>query len=139
MDFNLDDAPRIADFSLTLAEESEGGLHIRMMSRARGHLAGFPAWDHADRDLRHFTHDDIPLGDDEEPYEDADDAWRIVIIARGPDVFILEGDSPHGPLPRRYRVPRDHYIAAWDDLIRRYHRAVPLDEVLGGEEDAIDA
>jgi hypothetical protein len=110
-----------------------------MMSRSRGHLAGFPAWDHADRDLRHFTHDDIPLGDDEEPYEDADDAWRIVIIARGPDVFILEGDSPHGPLPRRYRVPRDLYIAAWDDLIRRYHRAVPLDEVLGAEEEGIDA
>ena len=139
MDFNLDDTPRIADFSLTLAEEKEGGLHIRMMSRSRGHLAGFPAWDHADRDLRHFTHDDIPLGDDEEPYLDADDAWPIVIIARGADVFILEGETPTGPLPRRYRVPRDLYIAAWDDLIRRYHRAVPLDEVLGGDEDAIDA
>ena len=63
VDFNLDDAPRIADFSLTLAEESEGGLHIRMMSRSRGHLGGFPAWEHADRDLRHFTHDDIPLGE----------------------------------------------------------------------------
>ena len=105
MDFNLDDAPRIAEFSLTLAEEREGGLHIRMMSRSRGHLAGFPAWDHPDRDLRHFTHDDIPLGDDEEPYIDADDAWRIVIIVRGPDVFILEGETPTGPLPRRYRVP----------------------------------
>ena len=79
MDFNLDDAPRIGDFSLALTEESEGGLHIRMMSRSRGHLAGFPAWDHADRDLRHFTHDDIPLGDEEEPYLDAADAWRIVI------------------------------------------------------------
>ncbi len=67
------------------------------MSRSRGHLAGFPAWDHADRDLRHFTHDDIPLGDDEEPYLDADDAWHIVIITRGPDVFILEGDTAPAP------------------------------------------
>ncbi len=33
MDFNLDDAPRMADFSLTLAEESEGGLHIRRTSK----------------------------------------------------------------------------------------------------------
>jgi hypothetical protein len=55
-----------------LREELEGGLHIAMMSRTRGHLAGFPAWDHADRDLRHFT--DIPLGTEEEPFEDADEA-----------------------------------------------------------------
>lgn len=77
---NLDDVPSITDFYLTLREHPEGGLHIEMMSRTRGHLAGFPAWDHADRDLRHFTHDDIPIGTDDEPFEDADEAWRIVIL-----------------------------------------------------------
>jgi hypothetical protein len=136
LDFNLDDVPRVADFLLTLAEEGEGGLHIQMGSRTRGHLAGFPAWDHADRDLRHFTHDDIPLGDEEEPYLDADDDWRIVILRRGNDVYILEGDSPHGPLTRRYRIPHEQYFSAWDALIRQYHRAVPLDEVLGDDEEA---
>ena len=139
MDFDLDDALRVTDFYLTLDEADEGGLHIAMMSRARGHLAGFPAWDHADRDLRHFTHDDIPLGIDDEPFEDADEAWRIVILAQGKDVFILEGDAPHGELTRRYRIPRDQYLAAWDALIREYHPARSLEDVLGEGDDQPDA
>ena len=136
MDFNLDDVPLVSDFFLTLREEDEGGMHIELMSRSHGHLAGFPAWDHADRDLRHFTHDDIPLGDEEEPFADADEEWRIVIFARGNEVFVLEGDSPHGPLPRRYRIPRENYLAAWDALIRRYHSAMSLDDVLGEDASA---
>src|SRR5437868_15476178 len=111
MELDLDDIPRITDVYLTLREEPEGGLHIELLSRTRGHLAGFPAWDHADRDLRHFTAADIPLGTEDEPFEDADEAWRIVIFAVGDDVFILEGDSPNGALTRRYRIPRDQYLA----------------------------
>ena len=139
MDFDLDAAPRITDFYLTLHEEEEGGLHIAMMSRARGHLAGFPAWDHADRDLRHFTLDDIPLGTEDEPFEDADESWRIVILAQGNDVFILEGDSPQGELTRRYRIPRELYLAAWEELIREYHPAKSLEDVLGSNDDQPDA
>jgi hypothetical protein len=135
----IDDAPCVTDFYLTLREHSEGGLHIEMMSRTRGPLAGFPAWDHADRDLRHFTPDDIPLGTDDEPFQDADEAWRIVILAQGKDVFILEGDAPRGPLTRRYRIPRDQYLAAWDALIREYHPARSLEDVLGAGDDQPDA
>jgi hypothetical protein len=139
MDIDLDDVPPVTDFYLTLREQPEGGLHIAMMSRTRGHLAGFPAWDHADRDLRHFTPADIPLGTDEKPFEDADEAWRIVILARGNEVFILEGDAPHGALTRRYRVPRAQYVAAWEDLIREYHPAKSLEDVLGAGDDQPDA
>jgi hypothetical protein len=129
----------ITDFYLTLVDYPEGGLHIEMMSRTRGHLAGFPAWDHADRDLRHFTPADIPLGTDDEPFEDADEAWRIMILAQDNDVFILEGDAPRGSLTRRYRIPREQYLAAWDELIREYHPARSLEDVLGSGEDQPDA
>src|SRR5436305_14209525 len=139
MVLRLDDAPRITDFSLTLVDYPEGGLHIELMSRTRGHLAGFPAWDHADRDLRHFTPDDIPLGTEDIPFEDADEAWRITIVARGKDVFVLEGDSPHGPFTRRYRIPRDQYLAAWQELIREYHPAKSLEDVLGEDDNQPDA
>jgi hypothetical protein len=139
MDFDLDDVPRISDFHLTLVDYPEGGLHIEMRSRTRGHLAGFPAWDHADRDLRHFTPDDIPLGTEEEPFEDADEAWRIAILPAGKDVVVLEGDAPHGPFTRRYRIPREQYLAAWNDLIRRYHPAKSLDDFLGAGDDQPDA
>ena len=139
MDLDLDDAQRITDFYLTLDEAPEGGLHIAMMSRTRGRLAGFPAWDHADRDLRHFTHDDIPLGIDDEPFEDADEAWRIAILPLGKDVFIFEGDAPRGEFTRSYRIPRDQYLGAWDDLIREYHPARSLEDVLGSGDDQPDA
>jgi len=139
MAFNLDAALPIADFSLTLREEGEGGQHIVMMSRTRGHLAGFPAWDHADRDLRHFTLADIPLGTEDEPFEDADESWRIVILAQGTDVFILEGDAPNGALTRQYRIPREQYLAAWEELIREYHPAKSLEDVLGSGDDQPDA
>lgn len=133
MDFDLDNIPMIDDFLLTVREEGEGGLHIVLMSRSMGPLAGFPAWDHADRDLRHFTPDDILLGSEDEPFADADDAWRIVIFARGNEVFVFEGDSPRGPLPRRYRIPRPQYLAAWDALMQRYHPALSIEDVLGGD------
>jgi hypothetical protein len=136
---NLDALPPISDFYLMLREHPEGGLHIEMMSRTRGPLAGFPAWDHADRDLRHFTPADIPLGTEEEPFEDADEAWRIVILARGTEVFILEGDAPRGAPTRRYRIPREQYLGAWDALIREYHPAKSLEDVLGAGDDQPDA
>jgi hypothetical protein len=139
MDFYPDDVPRIPDFYLTLRDHPEGGLHIEMMSRKQGHLAGFPAWDHADRDLRHFTPADIPLGTDDEPFEDADESWRIAILARGNDVLILEGDAPSGPFTRRYRIPREQYLAAWHDLIARYHPARSLEDVLGAGDEQPDA
>ena len=139
MDFDLDNATRVTDFYLALRDEPEGGLHIQLMSRTRGHLAGFPAWDHADRDLRHFTPADIPLGTDEEPFEDAGEAWRIVIVAQGNEVFVLEGDAPLGELTRRYRIPREQYLAAWDELIREYHPARSLEDVLGSGDDQPDA
>jgi hypothetical protein len=102
-----------------------------MRSRSQGHLAGFPAWDHADRDLRHLTADDIPLGSEEEPFADADEEWRMVIFVRGNDVFVFEGDSPRGPLVRRYRIPRQEYVTAWEALMSRYHPAMSLEDVLG--------
>jgi hypothetical protein len=110
-----------------------------MMSRTRGDLAGFPAWDHADRDLRHFTPADIPLGTEDEPFEDADEAWRIMILAVETDVVILEGDAPRGAFTRRYRVPREQYLAAWEELIREYHPAKSIEDVLGAGDDQPDA
>jgi len=143
MEFDLDDVMPdvrlIEDFVLTMIDEVEGGLHIELASRSQGRLAGFPAWDHADRDLRHFTPDDIPVGSEEQPFTDADENWCIVIFARDREVFVLEGDAPRGPLVRRYRIPRARYLAAWDELMQRYNPALALEDVLGAGDDLPDA
>ena len=95
---------------------------------ALNRLAWFPAWDHADRDLRHFIPSDVPLGTIDEPYEDADEGWRIFIFEHRGFVYVLEGDSPNAEFfPRFFRVPRDRYLAAWAGLIDAYNPITPLD------------
>jgi len=93
-------------------------------SAARGELARFPAWERADRDLRHFSTEDIPTGTREEPFDDVDDGWRIEIFEEDGFVYIRENMD-------RFRVARDAYFAAWEALIARYNPAVSLDELFG--------
>ena len=88
-------------------------------------LAWFPAWENADRDLKHFIATDVPLGTIDSPYEDFDDHWRISIFEHDGFVYIFEGDDPHAEsFARRFRVPRDTYIRAWAELITEHN---PID------------
>jgi hypothetical protein len=96
----------------------------------RGRLASFPAWEHADRDLRHFTPADVPLGSIDEPFEDADEGWRIVIFEHRSFIYVLEADDPKATdFARWFRVPRDRYLQAWAALIDFYNPIKPLDDV----------
>ncbi|HEX3578602.1 MAG TPA: hypothetical protein VHY33_08575 [Thermoanaerobaculia bacterium] len=40
---------------------------------------------------------------------------------------------------RRYRLPREHYFAAWEELIAEYRPARSLEDVLGSDDDQPDA
>jgi hypothetical protein len=125
----LDSFPTIRDFSISLREMPAGGRHVEFVSNSRGRLAWFPAWDHADRDLRHFVAADVPLGTIEEPFDDADDQWRLMLFEHGGWVYVLEGDSPRADeFPRFFRVPRDTYLEAWAFIIDAYNPLTPLDE-----------
>ena len=121
--------PAVDDFNVTLADSEEGGKHIEFTSSARGRLAGFPVWDHADRDLRHFILTDIPLGTHAEPYLDRDDGWRIVIFEDADWVYIAEGaDADATEFASTFRVSGERYLKAWSALIDFYNPATPLDE-----------
>lgn len=118
----------IEDFAVRLVDDDDGGKHIELASAARGRLAGFPAWDHADRDLRHFAASDVPFGSIDEPYDDRDDGWRIVIFEEGGWVYVAEGDDANATEPSRtFRVQIDRYFLAWAALIDRYNPITPLD------------
>jgi hypothetical protein len=127
---DLDRVPVVNDFAVDLADPvDEGGRHLQFVSMGRGRLAGFPAWDHADRDLRHFVASDVPLGTIEEPFEEEDDHWRIVIFERGGYVYVLEGRSPLAEeFPVAFKVPRDQYLAAWAFVIDAFNPITPLDD-----------
>lgn len=107
---DLESFPVIRDFSVSMRDVPDTGKHIEFVSESRGPLAWFPAWDHADRDLRHFVPGDVPLGTIDEPFEDADDEWRLMLFEHGGFVYVLEGDSPRAAdFPRWFRVPRGRY------------------------------
>jgi hypothetical protein len=124
------DAAPVSDFSVTLSDSEDGGKHIEFVSAAKGRLAGFPTWDHAERDLRHFTASDVPFGTRDEPFVDRDDGWRIVIFSEGGWVFVGEGRDPsRDQFESSFRVPVDHYFKAWALLIDKFNPIMPLDDL----------
>lgn len=125
----LEAFPVITDFSVKLFDAGEGGLHLEYASASLGRLAHFPAWDHVDRDLRHFIPSDVPLGTLAEPYDDRDEAWRILIFEDGGWIYVAEGDEPNATrFASRFRVLRERYFQAWAALIDQYNPITPLDE-----------
>lgn len=119
--------PTIDDFAVTLSEGPN--RHLEFTSASHGRLASFPDWDHADRDLRHFTPGDVPIGAIDEPFDDAGEQWRIVILEHRGFVYVLEAGDPHASdFPRYFRVPRDRYLRAWARIIDLYNPIKPLDE-----------
>jgi hypothetical protein len=125
----LEEFPAIDDFVVRLFDSVEGGLHLEFASAARGRLTDFPAWDHVDRDLRHFVPMDVPLGNIVEPYEDRDEGWRIVIFLEGEWVFVAVGEHPNAvDFTIVFRVRRERYLQAWAALVDQYNPIKPLDE-----------
>lgn len=125
----LESFPTIGDFDVILSDWDEGGKHVEFVSGSKGVLANFPAWDHVDRDLRHFIAADVPMGSLDEPYDDADEGWRLMLFEHRGFVYVLQGDAPRtSDFKIFFRVPRDRYIAAWAALIDAYNPITPLDE-----------
>ncbi len=119
--------PLIADFSIELRDSEEYGQHVHFVSPSRGELASFPYWDNAERDMRHFVADDVPLGSLDEPVEDADVDWQIVIFQHAGFVYVLEGSAPHATeFDVWFRVPRDRYINEWARVISEANPIEPL-------------
>jgi len=124
---DLNAFPTISDFTIELRESENLGHHVYFVSPSPGELAGFPYWDNAERDMRHFVAEDVPLGSLTEPVDDADEDWQIVIFEHAGFVYILEGSEPHSTaFDVWFRVPRDRYIAEWARVINEFNPINPL-------------
>ena len=125
-DDELDSFPTIGDFAVAVRDGAD--RHIEFRSASRGRLASFPGWEHADRDLRHFTAADVPIGSMDDPFEESDEDWRVAIFEHRGFVYVLEGDDPGSDdFARSFRIPRDRYLQAWAALIDNYNPIKPLD------------
>jgi len=111
----------VHDFAVELIDR-----HIAFTSGGE-RIAWFPAWENADRDLPHLNPQDIPIGTIDEPFEDFDDTWRIVIYEDEGFVYVFEADHPQATtFPRSFRVPRDQYLLAWALLLDDHNPRLPL-------------
>jgi len=105
--------------------------HVELTSNDR-RVAWFPAWENADRDLRHFVPADVPLGTLADPFEDEDESWRIRIFEHDGWIYIFEADAPDAEeFPRRWRVPREKYVEAWARVISQFNPVLDLDDLMG--------
>src|ERR1700694_1760297 len=124
---DLRDFPIIGDFTIEMRESDEFGQHVHFVSPSRGELASFPYWDNVERDMRHFLADDVPLGSIEEPVDDYDQDWQIVIFEHRGFVYVLEADTPHATeFDVWFRVPSDRYITEWARVIDHFNPVEPL-------------
>jgi hypothetical protein len=127
---DLENVQTIMDFAIELRELEDCGKILHFVSGSHGELAWFPAWEHADRDLRHFVASDVPLGSIDDPYDDRDEGWRILIFEHGGYVYIFEDDRPNGErFPRRFRVPRARYFFAGAAVINEFNPLVSVDDL----------
>ena len=130
-DLSLDVFPVVEDFTVVVTEDDRRTIEFR--SAAHGRLAGFPAWEYADRDLRHFTPSDVPLGTIDEPFDDRDEEWRLILFGHGGWIYVLEANDANATeFPRWFRVAAGRYVQAWAALIDWYNPPEPLD--VAGEE-----
>jgi hypothetical protein len=109
----------VDDFTIILIDTAESGQHVEYRSASRGRLAGFPAWEHVDRDLRHFINDDVPNGTRDVPYEDRDEGWHIVIFEEDGWVYVNENDD-------EFRVRAEEYARVWEALIDEFNPVEPF-------------
>lgn len=127
-DIDLAAVPLVRSFAVELRELEDLGKIVHFVSPEGGELAWFPAWEHAERDLPHMNAVDVPLGTLEDPYDDRDEGWRIVIFEHEGFVYVFEDDRPDGTrFPRRYRMPRDQYLMGWALLMDASNPITPLE------------
>jgi hypothetical protein len=126
-DIALDGFPVIFDFAIELRDSAEHGQHVFFISISVGELASFPYWDNAERDMLHFVAEDVPLGSLEEPVDDADEDWQIVIFEHRGFVHVMEGNEPHAmDFDVWFRVPTDRYLEAWAAVIDQFNPIEPV-------------
>lgn len=126
-DVELGAFPVIPDFAIELRESDDLGQHVHYVSASAGELASFPYWDNVERDMRHFVAEDVPLGSIDEPVDDADEDWQIVIFEHRGFVYVMEGNEPHATeFDVWFRVPAARYLEAWASVIDQFNPIEPV-------------
>ena len=114
--------PLIGDFTVEAQDCGKYlGKHIRFTSEKHGRLASFPWWDHAERTLGKMDREQIPCGTKDDPFDDLEQGWQILIWEKDGFVCVMEGNDPLcTEFGSWFRVEKDLYISEWEKQISRF-------------------
>lgn len=115
--------PEVDDFQIFVFKTEMFGYQLSFNSPVHGILTTFPWWSHVEKDLSKWGHSEIPIGDIQRPYFDADQSWQLLIFAHKDRVYILQGnESGSNEFHTWYRVDLGRYQAEWTRLREKFKR-----------------
>lgn len=92
-ELDLSSFPVINDFEIRLYNQrGRLGWHLKYYSDSLGILSSFPWWDNVYKDLIGMTIDEIPIGSIDNPYDDLEQGWQLVIWQKRNYIYIIEGN-----------------------------------------------
>ena len=116
--------PTITDIRVEPVLTDLFGVQMRWWSAAHGVVTDFPRWDPLERDGRLDDPEWWPVGSASQPFFDAEQNWVFRCWEDEGFVYV-PGGLRLVSWERRFRVPRDVFIAAWRDGVRRIKASVP--------------
>ena len=117
--------PTIADLRVEARRTDQFGIQMVWWSEAHGVIATFPWWDNLETDVRLDDPDWWPVGTEAKHYFDAEQDWVFESWADDRFVYVVEG-LDIASYERRFMVPRDAFLEAWREGVRRIKSATPL-------------
>ena len=103
---NLDQFPRAESLSIQLEDETP----ILVADSLRLRIA-LPWWDRSE--LERWAHGGrgAPFGDPDDPFEEEEQGWRLVIWKSGEMIYVLAGDE--AVFRVWFSVTFEQYLSAW--------------------------
>jgi hypothetical protein len=116
---NLTDFPLATDFSIKMSEAFDFGKHLWFQSETYGSLTTFPWWDKVNIDMQKQPDDFNLLGTFENPHDDLEQGWQILIFEKDNFVYIMQGDEPRTKeFSIWYKVTKEKYLEEWRKIVR---------------------
>jgi hypothetical protein len=106
---NLDQFPHAESLSIQFEDETP-----ILMADGLGLRLALPWWDRSDLERRARGGRGAPFGDPDDPFEEEEQGWRLVIWRSGEMIYVLAGDE--AVFRVWFSVTFEQYLSAWAAL-----------------------
>lgn len=97
------------------------GVHLYFNSQELGLIASFPWWDNVNKKLKEMETQDIPVGTVDNPFNDLEQGWQILIFQKRDYVYVMQGEDPCcTEFPIWFKVRKEKYFEEWVKTLQKY-------------------